>query len=59
MPVFILQANIKLLNASFHLVFLLVIVNFRAPHGNLLLHFYIQTAFPSKKTQPHHPSPAA
>lgn len=46
MPVFILHANIKLLNASFYLVFILLIVSFRAPHGNLLLHFYIQTTFP-------------
>lgn len=59
MPVSILQASIKLLNAPFHLVFLLLTVTFRAPHGSLLSHFYLPTPFPFQADQPHTPSLAA
>lgn len=59
MPVSILQARIKLLNAPFHLVFLLLTVTFRAPHSNLLSHFHLPIPFPFQADRPHHPSPAA
>lgn len=59
MPVSILQASIKLLNAPFHLVFLSLTVTFRAPHGSFLSHFYLPTPFPFQAHHPRPPSPAA
>jgi len=59
MSVSILQASIKLLNAPFHLVFLLLTVTFSAPHGSLLSHFYLPPPVPFQADWPHPPSLAA